>query len=53
MHIIHNVESIKNYKKILLKGNPKLTEQQIYEILKFIELVAKQTVSNYKNSKVL
>lgn len=38
------------YKKILIKKNPELTDEQIEKILEFLALVAKQTVSNYKNS---
>jgi hypothetical protein len=38
------------YKKILLKRNPELTNQEIEKFLEFLELVAKQTVNNYKKS---
>ena len=42
--------NFEKYKKILSKKNPELTDEQIEKILEFIVLVAKQTVSNYKNS---
>jgi hypothetical protein len=38
------------YKKILLRRNPELTNQEIEKILEFLELVAKQTVNNYIKS---
>ncbi len=41
---------LEKYKKILIKKNPELTDEQIEKILEFLALVAKQTVSNYKNS---
>ena len=48
MHIIYNVILVKRYKKLLKGKNPDLSEQQIEDILKFLMLIAKQTVSNYK-----
>ena len=42
--------NFEKYKKILIKKNPELTDEEIEKILEFIVLVAKQTVSNYKNS---
>jgi hypothetical protein len=44
------VVEFEKYKKILIKKNPELTDEQIEKILEFLALVAKQTVSNYKNS---
>jgi len=44
------VVNFEKYKKILIKKNPELTDEQIEKILEFILLVAKQTISNYKNS---
>jgi hypothetical protein len=38
--------SFEKYKKILIKRNPELTDEQILEILKFIEMIAIQTVNN-------
>ena len=38
--------SFEKYKKILIKRNPDLTDEQILEILKFIEMIAIQTVNN-------
>jgi hypothetical protein len=38
------------YKKILLRRNPELTNEQIEKILEFLALVAKQTVRSYNNS---
>jgi hypothetical protein len=38
------------YKKILLKRNPELTNEEIEKILEFLALIAKQTVNNYKKS---
>lgn len=36
------------YRKILIDKYPNLTKEEIDEILGFIELLAKQTVKNYK-----
>jgi hypothetical protein len=36
------------YKKILLRRNPELTNQEIDKILEVLALLAKQTVNNYK-----
>ena len=38
--------SFEKYKKNLIKRNPELTDEQILEILKFIEMIAIQTVNN-------
>jgi hypothetical protein len=37
------------YRKILIKKNPNLSKEQIEKILEFIAVIAKQTLSNYKN----
>jgi hypothetical protein len=37
-------------KKIVKKGNPELTDEQIQEVINFLTLLAKQTVSNFKNT---
>jgi hypothetical protein len=42
------VKLFDRYRKILLDKNPNLTKEEIDKILEFIELLAKQTVKNYK-----
>lgn len=39
------------YKKIIKKVNPELTDEQIQEVINFLSLLAKQTVSNTKNTQ--
>jgi len=38
-------------KKIVKKGNPELTDEQIQEVINFLNLLAQQTVSNFKNNQ--
>ena len=40
------MDTFEKYKKILIKRNPELTDEQILEILKFIEMIAIQTINN-------
>jgi hypothetical protein len=42
------VKLFDRYRKILIDKYPNLTKEEIYKILGFIELLAKQTVKNYK-----
>jgi hypothetical protein len=44
------VVNFEKYKKILIKKNPELTDEEIEKILEFLALIARQTVSSYKNS---
>ena len=41
--------SFEKYKKILIKNNPELTDDEIKKILEFLALIAKQAISRYKN----
>lgn len=40
------------YKKIVKKAYPELTDEQIQEVINFLSLLAKQTVSNTKNTQI-
>ena len=43
--------AFEKYKKIVKKANPELTDEQIQEVIIFLSLLAKQTVSNTKKTQ--
>jgi uncharacterized protein YfbU (UPF0304 family) len=45
------VISCEKYKKILNKGEKKLTDEQIQQVIDLLEFYAKLSVSSYKNSQ--
>lgn len=49
MHINQNVVVFEKCKKIVKKANPELTDNQIQEVINFLNLLAQQTVNNFKN----
>ncbi len=44
------MEVFEKYKKIVKKAKPELTDEQVQEVIIFLTLLAKQTVSNFKNT---
>jgi hypothetical protein len=46
------MDSLEKYKKKLIKIYPELTDEEINEILEFLDMLAKITVKNYINSKL-